>query len=202
MRFARSGRIAVAAALLIAAAGFSTLGAYATFTGSSSVAQSVGSGTLTVTLGAEGTAANRVTIPATAVAPGDTVERAVDLQTGGSVAAAAAALTTTATTSSLLDSDAGDGLKLVVDRCSEGWTESEPAPGVYTYSCAGTASTVLASTPVIVSDAALADIDLDGGVNHLRVTLTLPVSAGNEFQGLSSVVEYTFSAVQRAGTSR
>ena len=202
MRFSLKGRAVVAGGLVLAAAGFTTAGGYATFTGSTSVGQSVDSGTLTVELGAPGTAANRVSIPATGVAPGDTVERAVDLTTGGSVTAATAALTTVAGTSSLLDSDPADGLQLVVDRCSVAWAETEVSSGVYTYACPGTAATVLSASPVIVTDAALANLDLDGTVNHLRVTLSLPVTAGNEFQGLSSVIDYTFSAVQRPGTSR
>jgi len=202
MRFSVSRRAVLAGALLLAAGSFTAVGGYATFTGSSSVAQSIGSGTLTVELGAGGTTANRVTVPATAVAPGDTIERAIDLWTGGSVGAASAALTIEATTSSLLDSDTTDGLQLVIERCSVAWTESEPEAGVYTYACPGSVSTVLASTPVIVADAALGTLDLDGAVNHLRVTLALPATAGNEFQGLSSTVEYTFTAVQRPGTSR
>ena len=41
-----------------------------------------------------------------------------------------------------------------------------------------------------------------GGTDHLRVTLTLPASADNAFQGLSSTIGFVFTGTQRAAASR
>jgi hypothetical protein len=41
-----------------------------------------------------------------------------------------------------------------------------------------------------------------GVTDHLRVTLTLPSTAPNTMQGLSSTLDYTFVGTQRAGTSK
>ena len=39
-------------------------------------------------------------------------------------------------------------------------------------------------------------------VNNLRVTLTLPSTAGNALQGQSSTINYTFTGAQRAPAAR
>jgi hypothetical protein len=41
-----------------------------------------------------------------------------------------------------------------------------------------------------------------GTTDHLRVTLSLPSSAGNSLQGLTSTVQYSFTGTQRAGTDK
>jgi len=175
--------------------------AYATFTSSTNVSQDVGSGTVTFASIATNGAGQRLSVAATNIAPGDTIQRAVTLTNTGSIdmAAGSVALTSTATTSSLLDSGA-NGLTITIDKCSVAWTESA-AP--YTYTCSGTTSTVLATRAVIASAAALANITTTAGTpNHLRVTLTLPTAADNTYQGLSSVISYMFVGQQRAGTNR
>jgi hypothetical protein len=106
-------------------------------------------------------------------------------------------LTTTATTSSLLDTDAVNGLQMVIDKCSVAWTESA-AP--YTYTCSGTTSSVVASRAVVGSAVALGNLTLTSNTdNYLRVTLTLPSAAGNTLQNQSSVINYAFTATQRNG---
>lgn len=73
----------------------------------------------------------------------------------------------------------------------------------YTYTCSGSTSSVLASSPVIGSNLALANLTLTAGsTDHLRVTVTLPSTAGNSLQNLSSTIAYTFTGVQRAGTNQ
>jgi hypothetical protein len=56
-------------------------------------------------------------------------------------------LSTTASPSSLLDTEATNGLQMVIEKCSTPWTEAGTAPA-YTYTCSGTTSTVLASRAV------------------------------------------------------
>jgi hypothetical protein len=92
---------------------------------------------------------------------------------------------------------------MVIDKCSVAWTESGTAPA-YTYTCGGTTSTVLASRAIIGSNLALSNLAAltTGSTDHLRVTLTLPSTAGNTFQGLSSTISYNFVGNQRAATNK
>lgn len=198
-------RIGLTAALLALLGAVSTVtGAFALFTDTETASQQYNAGTLTLDPINVNAAGNRLTVAANDIAPQDTIERAVTLVHGGTIDAGSFTLETAASVSSLLDTDTVDGLQVQVDRCSVPWTEAEPTPGVYTYTCGGTTQSVLASTPIIVTPAAtLANMDLTAGAsNHLRVLVTFPATADNTFQGLSSTVDFDFSVVQRAGIPR
>jgi spore coat-associated protein N len=190
-------------AAIAAAASIAGLATFATFTSSVSQSQSISTGTVTIALGAAGAPTNRLNIGATGIAPGDTVQRSVDLIDSGTLDLASVTLTTSASTSSPLDTDGTNGLQMAIDRCSVPWTEGGTAPA-YTYTCSGTTSTVLASQGVIGSSLVLSNLSAltAGNTDHLRVTLTLPSTAGNTFQGLSSTIQYTFTGIQRTATSR
>ena len=99
-------------------------------------------------------------IDATALAAGDTVQRSFNLINSGSLDLASVALTATASPSSLLDTDATNGLQMVIDRCSVAWTESA-AP--YTYTCSGTTSSVATTRAVIQSNLSLSNLLLTSG---------------------------------------
>ena len=188
-------------AVLGAAASIAGLGTYATWTSTTSQNQSISSGTVTIALGATGAATNRLNIGATALAPGDTIQRSVDLTNSGTIDLASVTLTTTAPTSSLLDTDGTNGLQMVIDKCSQAWTEAGPP---YTYTCGGTTSSVLASRAVIGSTLALSNLGATtaGATDRLRVTLTLPSGAPNTLQNQSSTISYAFTGTQRAATSK
>jgi len=188
-------------AVLGAAASIAGLGTYATWTSTTSQNQSISSGTVTIALGATGAATNRLNIGATALAPGDTIQRSVDLLNSGTLDLASVTLTTTAPTSSLLDTDGTNGLQMVIDKCSQAWTEAGPP---YTYSCGGTTSSVLASRAVIGSTLALSNLGVTtaGATDHLRVTLTLPSGAPSTLQNQSSTISYAFTGTQRAATNK
>ena len=174
--------------------------AFAAFTGTSNAAQSVASGTVSLAGIGTNAAGNRLTVGATNIAPGDTIQRAVTLTNTGTLDLASVVLTTNATTTSLLNTDATNGLQMTIDKCSVAWTESAIP---YTYTCAGTTTSVLASSPVIGTNLALPNLTLTAAaINNLRVTVTLPSAAGNTFQGLTSVVNYTFTGTQRAATAK
>src|SRR6478752_2099742 len=171
---AQRRKLLVSLAVISAAASIAGLGTFATFTSSTSASQSVSSGTVTIALGATGAATNRLTVGASAIAPGDTIQRSVDLIDSGSIDLASITLTTNATTSSLLDTDTTNGLQMVIDKCSVAWTEAGTSPA-FTYTCGGSTSAVLASQPVIGSNMSLSNLSVTAGAtNHLRVTLTLP----------------------------
>jgi spore coat-associated protein N len=188
-------------AILCAAASIAGLGTYATFTSSTSQSHTISSGTVTIALGATGAASNRLDIGASGLAPGDTIQRSVDLISSGSLDLASITLTTSASPSSLLDTDGTNGLQMVIDACSQAWTEAGPP---YTYTCGGTTSSVLASRAVIGSNLPLSNLTATthGNTDHLRVTLTLPSSADNSFQNKSSTISYAFTGTQRNATSK
>jgi spore coat-associated protein N len=195
-------RLVLTVSLVVAAVSLAGLGAYATFTSTASVSQSVTTGTVTIALGATGTANNRLDVAATGVVSGDTIQRAVNVSNTGNQDFASISLTTTATTSSLLDTDATNGLQMVLERCSVAWTEAGTAPA-YTYTCSGTTSTVLASQAIIGSTLSLSNVLLTAAsTNNLRVTVTLPSTAPNTMQGLTSTISYAFTGTQRAATSK
>jgi predicted ribosomally synthesized peptide with SipW-like signal peptide len=188
-------------AVLGAAASIAGLGTFATFTSSTSASHTVSSGTVTIALGATGASTNRLNIGATAIAPGDTIQRSVDLINQGSLDLASVTLTTSATTSSLLDTDVTNGLQMAIDKCSVAWTEAGPP---YTYTCSGSTSSVLASRAVIGSSLALSGLSslTAGATDHLRVTLTLPSGAGNTLQNQTSTISYAFNGTQRTATNK
>lgn len=178
------------------------LGTFGSFTSTTSASATVSSGTVQISLGAAGTAANRLTVGASGLVPGDTVQRAVDLSVTGDQDLSSVSLTTTATTSSVLDTDPTNGLQLAVDLCSVPWTETAVGSG-FTYTCSGTTTSVVGSSPVIGSNLALPGVALTAGsTSHLRVTLSLPTSAGNTFQGQTSVIDFSFVGLQRNGTAK
>ncbi|MBD0338404.1 MAG: hypothetical protein ICV67_03855 [Thermoleophilia bacterium] len=193
-------------AVLGATVSIAALGTFATFTSSTEASQSaVSTGSVSIALGTPGPA-NRLTLGASGLLPGDTMQRAVNLSNTGVASSddlGSVTLTTAATVSSLLDTDATNGLKLAIDKCSQAWTESGSSPA-FTYTCGGTTSTVLGQRPVVGSELALANLAsvAAGQTDHLRVTLTLPVSAPNAMQGLSSQLTYTFTGTQRTATDK
>ncbi len=187
------------------AAAMAGLGTFATFTSSTSASHTISSGTVSIALGATGPA-NRLTIGASNVVPGDTMQRAVDLINNGGASAdnlSAIVLTTTASPSSLLDTEATSGLQMTIEKCSVAWTESGTSPA-YTYTCSGTTTTVLASRAVIGANIALTGLAslTTGSTDHLRVTLTLPTAAPNTMQGLTSTISYNFVGTQRVAGSK
>jgi spore coat-associated protein N len=188
-------------AIVGAAASIAGLGTYATWTSTTSENHTISSGTVTIALGASGAATNRLNVGASALAPGDTVQRSVDLTNSGSIDLAGVTLTTTASPSSLLDTDATNGLQMVIDKCSVAWTEAGPP---YTYSCSGATSSVLASRAVIGSTLSLSNLGVTapGATDHLRVTLTLPSGAPNSLQNQNSTITYAFTGTQRTATSK
>lgn len=194
------------------AAAMAGLGTFATFTATTSASEPVTSGTVTIALGTPGSATNRLTVAATGVVPGDTIERVADLTNTGNQDLASITLTTTASPTSLLDTDTTAGLQMVVERCPDPWVESGSSPA-YTYSCGAGSEVMLASRPVIgallpltgtvPAPKALNSLTAGpSGVDHLRVTLTLPDTAPDLLQGQSSTITYRFDATQRSAAAR
>ena len=187
-----------------AAAAVAGMGTFGTFTDSTTpLNASVTSGTLSLDLNATNSTA---TLPMTAAGfvPGDSISRSVDLVNSGNLAFAGIQMTSTATTSSLLDTDKVNGLQLNIKSCPVNWTETV-TNGVATYTCSGTATTVVNSGPAVMSSnpASLASVNPGAAaVDHLVVTLSLPIGADNTFQGKTSALSVSFTGTQKTGTNR
>jgi spore coat-associated protein N len=200
------GKVLASTVLLGAAASVAGLGTFGTFTSTTSASAAVASGTVKIDVGAVDTSANRLSVAAAGLVPGDTVSRAVTLTNNGDQALAGIGLTTAATTSSKLDTDAAMGLQLTVEACSVAWAETGTATTGYTYSCPSTAtrSTVLAPGAVIRSTPALGNLTAltAGKADNLVVKMTLPDGADNTFQNQRSTISLSFTGTQRGATSR
>ena len=197
-------RLALSGVLLSGAAALAGHGAFATFTSAATGGpQSITTGTVTLVLGATGAQTNRLTVNATGVAAGDTIQRSVDVTNSGSLNMASITLGLSASPTTLLDTDATNGLQTTIKSCSVAWTESGPP---YTYTCSGTTTTVLASTSVSglkATPVSLTPLNslTAGQTDHLVVTLTLPSTADDTFENLTSTLTYTFTGTQRAAQS-
>jgi spore coat-associated protein N len=201
-----SRKVLLSIGAVLVGASLAGMGTFASFTSTTSASQTVASGTVVIALGTAGSATNRLTINASGLVPGDTVQRAVDLSNTGNQNLATISLTTTAPTTSLLDSDPTNPLQMVVDHCNLPWTESGSSPA-FTYACTGTGATtttIIASRAIIGSALPMTGLGslTSGGTDHLRVTLTLPTGAGNTLQGQTSIITYSFLGTQRAATNQ
>ena len=197
-RRGNTGKILISLGAVGAAAAVAGLGTFGSFASTTSGSQAVGAGTVVIGLG---TTAGKVGVDASNVVPGDTIQRAVTLANSGTSNLAAVNLTTTASPSNLLSTDATNGLRLKIDACSVAWTAVAPTTAP-TYTCGGSVTTVLADQAVIGANTLISTTATTHGVtDNLRVTLTLPTTAGDTFQGLSSTVNFSFTGSQRVAGS-
>jgi len=192
-RRSRRTNIMLSVAAIGGGASLSGLTTYASFTSSTSATHTVSTGTVGIALGSTGAATNRLTVNASGVGPGDVIQRSFDLSNTGDMTMSAIALTSSASPSSLLDTDTTNGLQMVVDRCSAAWTESGSSPN-FSYSCSGSTTTIIASRAVLGTNIGLPGLSAlaVGGLDHLRLTLTLPSGAPNTLQGQTSTITYSF----------
>ena len=183
-----------------AAAAVAGLGTFGTFTDSTTpISTEVASGTVDIDLANPG-----AVIPVTTAnfVPGDSMTRAVTLTNSGTSALSSVTLGVTATTSSVLNTDTVNGLQLSVKSCSVPWTQGGTATAP-TYTCAGGSVTDLGTTAVI-SNRTLAGLNSlnPGGVDNLIFSISLPTTAGDNFQGKTSTLSLVFTGTQRAAGAR
>lgn len=181
-----------------------TIGASANFTSGGTGATPVTTGRLALTVGTTGTGANRLSVAATDVMPGDSIERAVDVINGSSYNLTSVTMGTTASGGTALSTDTTNGLQLKVDSCSVAWTETSNSPrSGYSYTCGGTLTNITTSSPLVAPSRNLGSAILVAGTTvHYRITMTLPSSADNSFQNLSTVVTHTFDTAQPSAGNR
>ena len=194
-------KIFASVVLVGGAASVAGLGTFGSFTSTTAATTNVSAGKVVLT---SGPGVVGTTVSAANLLPGDTVQRTVvlarssDTETFGSVK-----LTTSAGSANLLSTDTTQGLQLSVDNCASAWTKNADN----SLSCAGGATTVIASRAVIGNNldlgAATTALNAAGATANLRLSLVLPTAADNSFQGLSNAVTFTFDATQKtASTNR
>ena len=180
-----ASKIIVSVALVGTAAAVAGLGTYGAFTSTTSASQAVTTGNVTIALAASG-ATNTLSVPVSDVLPGDKIERLATLANTGTVSA--------------LTTDPVDGLQLAIENCSIAWTGAAGA-----YSCDGIKTTVLATGTIITGTAKTLTLPkalTAGQTDNLKVITTLPATAGNGFQNLTSTIGFTFTATQRTATTK
>jgi hypothetical protein len=217
-------------AMVVWAVGVLSLTASANFTGTSTVNQgALSSAHMALTAPGAG-ATNRLTLAGTNIAPGDLMQRAIDISVDGATTSGAMTGMTLQVTApsvtSNLDSNDASGLQLWVMSCSNAWTESGTTPG-YKYVCSGTTKEVLGSNlptpadPVTSYTCPPASATVKGlntmktaqtlnnlptlNANttvHLVVFMCFPGATGDSYQDLQSQLQFTFAGVQRSGTNQ
>ncbi|MCR6484468.1 CalY family protein [Amycolatopsis sp. OK19-0408] len=167
--------------------------------------ETISSGTLKLTLAANGAGFDQSIAN---LAPGDTVNRYVDLTSGGSLDAQALTMQVAATGSSALVTDGAStkALRVTVKQCPGTWNTATGA-------CGGTASTLLPATALSGLGSAqslIAGAVTAGSVAHLQVSVQLPDQTETTvngtlptatIQGLTANLTYTFAETQRSATT-
>jgi hypothetical protein len=195
----RTRRWLIALAVIVLSSGFISMEAYADWSPTQVRSTTVSSATMSIGFGTD-----ELSIDANDVGPGDDVSRAVDVDVAGTPQMNTPLLSTSATTSSLLDTDTTHGLQFTIEICSQAWDETYDGGGNPTSAtCAGSQATVIAQRAVIGTLLPLNNFDLTPGTtDHLLVKLSLPFDAPDSFQGLASVIQFTFGAKQPAAGYR
>jgi spore coat-associated protein N len=201
-------RTILAAAFAVAGLAITGAGVYAGLNATATGTQSVTSGTLSLTLGNE--TGSTFTGAVSALAPGDVVNRYVNLTNGGTLASQGLTLQVAGAGSTLLTTNPTKGLAVTVSSCSTSWSVSA---GVATCASAGTVAVVMSSTAVATLSttpgAVLSSLAV-GEVVHLKVSVALPdqpeTTTNGTFppstiQGLSDTLTYTFNEAQRTATT-
>lgn len=198
-RLALASGVAIGGLALTGMAVFAGLNAEAKNT----TAQTIDSGTLELTYADNGAGFTSV---AAKMAPGDVVNRYVDLTNGGTLDGKTLTLAAADATPTKLSTDATNGLQVTVRECTSGtWN---PTTGV----CSGTASTTasgplssMATTPL-----SLASNVAPSAVMHYQISVALPdqnetVTNGtlppSTIQGLTATITWTFNELQRSAAT-
>ncbi len=195
---------AIGGAGLVASNVFAALTATATNTSGGSVT----TGTLKLELAPSGVSGitGGFISPISAMGPGDTVNRYIDLSNTGTLDGASPTLQIVSSDSNTLVNSPSAGLQVTITGCSIAWTNA----GV----CGGSSTSVLSATPVSTLKSSAQTITLPsvlvGGINYLKVSTALPAGTENVLngvlpvgtaQGLTATLTWTFVIQERAATT-
>ena len=183
-----------------------------TATASNTSAHSVNSGTLKLTQANSGVAGLTAgfTTAVTAMAPGDTINRFIDVTNGGTLAGASWTLGLADSANTKLTSDALLGLGVVVKECTAAYTATTgvcTGPAIESTMITTTANALLSPLALTVATADLNSL----AVTHMKFIITLPASnnevtingtlPGATIQGLTSFLTWTVTETQRGLTN-
>lgn len=193
-------------AALVSSSVFASLTATATNT-----AQSVQTGTLKLTqASATSPASGGITTAISLMAPGDTVNRYIDVVNGGTLNAASMTLGLADSAGTALTTNGTAGLQVVVNACSIAW--STVTAGV----CSGTTTVMMSSKTALLMTGTPQTLTLPAGMTtagsttSLQISLSLPAGSevtvngvlpGGTVQGLSSSLVWTFTETERTATT-
>jgi hypothetical protein len=182
------------------------LGVWATLSAIATGTETVSTGTLSLTMAPNGVGFSQ---NVTNMAPGDQVNRYVELTNGGTLDARDLTMLVGATGDARLITDNGTtlALRVTVTGCSGSWA---PTTGV----CTGTQTVLLAATPLSglspTPVSVLAGAIASNVVQHLQVKVTLPdqtevtvngTPPAATIQALSATLTYTFGETQRTAAT-
>jgi Camelysin metallo-endopeptidase len=131
-----------------------------------------------------------VLLPATRIAPGDRVERLVELRVRGRGRIRSVYFQATAKTSSALDSDRQNGLQVSIDRCTKKWRTHGLANA-----CRGKRKVVLSRRPLVGRTKLKLGTLTPRQPAHLRLVIVFPPSAGSALENQLTAATYRFVAV-------
>ena len=192
-------------AALVSSSVFASL----TATAFNASAQSVVTGTLKLTQASSTSpASGGITTTISGMAPGDTVNRYIDVVNGGTLNAATMTLGLVDSPATALTTNAATGLQVVVNACTVAWSAAGACTGTTTAmmtSKSANAMALAAQTLVLPATTTTA-----GSTTFLQISLTLP--AGSEVtvngtlptgtvQGLTSNIVWTFTETERTATT-
>lgn len=166
------------------------------------ISSPVSTGTIALAFGGTG-ATNALSVGASDMVAGDFLEREVTLVNTGTAPIATVSLSVAPSSTNALTSSGG--LSVKGQTCSVPWSANALLDGGYTYSCAGTTTTVLAQTDLsgLASPQPILSTPLSVGSSEPVVfTVSLPATATNSYEGLSTALDFTFTAVQGAGAAQ
>jgi len=203
IKVAIAGVAVMGGTALVSSSVFASLTATATNTSGGSVA----TGTLSLTQAASGVAGitGGFTTAISAMGPGDTVNRSINLTNGGTLDAINPTLQISATPSNALTTSATAGIQVTIKNCTVDWTNAGVCSGTQTTALAATAASALGSAAALTLPSTLA-----GAVSHLQISIALPagtentlngVLPGGTIQGLTTAITWTFNETERTGTT-
>jgi hypothetical protein len=202
-------KVAIISTAVIGGGSLATSSVFASLTASATNTSggSVSTGTLKLTQAPSGVAGitGGFVTAITTMAPGDTINRYVDLTNGGTLDATAPTLGIAAAATALT-TDATNGLKVLVSNCTVAWTNAGVCSGTTTVVLAQTAASVLVSAPTAIT----LPSNLASAVSHLQFSIALPAGTenvlngtlpGGTIQGLSTAITWTIAETVRTATN-
>lgn len=208
MRQAKKPKTVIVASVLTGAALMTLIFAvfgmagYSVFSGQSgAVNSSISTGIVKVNLSGTG-ASQALGIGASNIAPGDTMQREVEITNAGSAAIGTVTMAVTpSNTSASIVANSASGLQLSVLTCSAAWQSTTLSDSGYSYNCSGTKSTVSGPSPIasaaggITLPGALSQIAV-GGTSDFVIEVSYPPTDGNSTASQSESFAWTFTGTQ------